>query len=179
MGVIRAIVVAAMVLAQSAAAMGAVVAQDDLDPMAPALFSYSMELDSYYPSFAPISDSWFVEATDPRASGLLVHNEDSSRWDPPDDETGRIGISVSSHAFRLTNDVGAWSGTERSLYVAERRLDPVELATDSDMLMLTGEGDFEGLTLILTDSDDGDTDTDWGVIFPTDEVPPFPELPAE
>ena len=128
-GVMRAVVMAAMVLAQSAAAIGAVVAQDDIDPMAPALFTYSMELDSYYPSLAPYSDSWFVEATDPRASGLLVHNQDSGSWEPPDDETGRIGISVSSHAFRLTNDAGAWSGTERSLYVAERLLDPVELAT--------------------------------------------------
>jgi hypothetical protein len=177
MRVIRGVAVAAMVLAQSAAAIGAVVAQDDLDPMAPAFFSYSMELDSYYPSFAPISDSWFVEATDPRASGLLVHNQDSWDWDPPDDETGRISVSVSSHAFRLTNDDGAWSGTIRSLYVAERRPDPVELATDSDMLLLTGEGDFEGLTLVLAKpNDDG---TSRGVIVPTDSIPPFPELPAE
>lgn len=177
MRVIRAVAVVAMVLAQSAAAIGAVVAQEDLDPMAPALFTYSMELDSYYPSSAPISDSWFVEATDLRASGLLVHNEDSSTWDLPEDETSRIGISVSSHAFRLTNDVGAWSGTERSLYVADRRLDPVELTTDSDMLMLTGEGDFKGLTLILAKpNDDG---TSRGVIVPLDAIPPYPELPVE
>ncbi len=177
MPVTRGVVVAAMVLAQSAAAIGAVVAQDDLDPMAPALFTYAMELDSYYPPSAPYSDSWFVEATDPRASGLLIHNEDSSSWDPPDDETGRISISLSSHAFRLSTGVGAWSGTGHSLYVAERRLNPVELATDSDMIMLTGEGDFEGLTLVLAKpNDDG---TSRGVIVPTDPIPPFPELPAE
>jgi hypothetical protein len=174
----RAVFVAAMVLAQSAAGSGAAVAQDDLDPMIPALFTYSMELDAYYPSFAPITDSWFVEATDPRASGLLVHNQGQFEWDPPD-ETGRLRGSMSSHAFRLTNDDGAWSGSARSLHVAERRLEPVVLAEDSDMLMLTGEGDFEGLTLILTQSQDGDTDASWAVIIPTDDVPPFPKLPAE
>ena len=176
MRVIRVIVVTALVLAQSAAAIDVVAAQDDRDPMAPALFTYSMELDSYYPESHHYSDSWFVEATDPRASGLLVHDQDNWDWDPPD-ETGRLSGSVSSHAFRLTNDHGVWSGTSRSLYVAERRLDPVALTTDSDMLMLTGEGDFEGLTLVLAKpNDDG---ISRGVIVPTDAILPYPELPTE
>lgn len=179
MRVIRGAVVAALVLVQSAAAMGAVAAQDDLDPEAPAVFTYTMELDAYYPSHAPITDSWFIEATDPRASGLLVHDQDIRDWELPVDETD--SLTLSSHAFRLTNDGGAWSGTARSftLWARGGGLNPEPLANDADMVMLTGEGDLEGLTLIFGFPGDDSTRSTWGVIVPTDSIPPVPGLPDE
>jgi hypothetical protein len=47
---------------------------------------------------------------------------------------------------------------------------------------LTGEGDYEGLTMelyrSLHDFNKGPMSVHgWGVIVPTDDVPPFPEIP--
>ena len=45
----------------------------------------------------------------------------------------------------------------------------------ANVAVLTGEGDYEGLTLILTQT----LDEQRGYIIPTDLLPPVPELPAE
>ena len=79
---------------------------------------------------------------------------------------------------RLTNDGGAWSGTARSVV-----LDAEDGPLVATMDVLTGEGGYEGLTLImgqferliLGQFERVDMDANWGVIVPSDQVPPMPD----
>jgi hypothetical protein len=41
--------------------------------------------------------------------------------------------------------------------------------------VLTGEGGYEGLTLIMGQSANDDTMTNWSIILPSDLMPPVPE----
>ena len=43
------------------------------------------------------------------------------------------------------------------------------------MAALTGEGDYEGLNLIMSQHRSADTETFWGVILPSDQLPPTPD----
>ena len=74
------------------------------------------------------------------------------------------------------------------LPVTPEDLQPLEIGTIvyldghglmTGLSMLTGEDGYEGLTLMMNQYRDLDTTTFWGVIIPSDKVPPFPELPAE
>jgi len=47
-------------------------------------------------------------------------------------------------------------------------------ATESTVL--TAEGGYEGLTLIMLQYWDDDSQMHWGVIVPTDRMPPVPDL---
>ena len=157
---------------------GAVAAQDEADPMAPAYFTYTLEPVGEFPVEGDedvVRDHRevdAVEATDPRASGLLTT---IGNWNEVVHE-GR-GFSNAATSVRLANDGGAWSGTGRGTITY---LDGRSLMTG--LSMLTGEDGYEGLTLMMNQYWDADTTTFWGVILPSDQVPPVPdpvEPPAE
>ena len=150
----------------------AVVAQEaEPDPMAPAFFTYTTE---------PVGESPVegdenvvrdhremdaVEATDPRASGLLTT---IGNWNEVAHEG--FGFMNAATSVRLANDGGAWSGTGRGTiaYVDGRSL-------MTGLSMLTGEDGYEGLTLMMNQYWDLDTTTFWGVILPSDQVPAVPD----
>ena len=74
------------------------------------------------------------------------------------------------YAVEVVNDEGRWVGTGRGT-------GPLGLF----YLTLTGEGEYEGLTAVVTDdpsdSDDDGISTNLAVII-EGELPPFPEMPA-
>ena len=41
--------------------------------------------------------------------------------------------------------------------------------------LLTGEGGYEGLSLILNQIWDADSERQWGVVLPSELVPPMPD----
>ena len=149
-----------------------VVAQDEEpDPMAPAYFTYTLEPVGVFPVEGDENvvrdhrEMDAVEATDPRASGLLTT---IGNWNEVAPEGS--GFSTAATSVRLANDGGAWSGTGRETiaYVDGRSL-------MTGLSMLTGEDGYEGLTLMLNQYWDLDTTTFWGVILPSDRVPPVPD----
>jgi len=87
----------------------AVAAQDEADPMAPAYFTYAM---------APAGESGagegaeMVEATDPRASGLLTSHVNLGVV-----ASDELGFMMGVADVRLTNDGGAWSGAGQFVQV--------------------------------------------------------------
>ena len=150
----------------------AVAAQEAADPMAPAFFTYTTEPvgESTMPEGMVVGDDQdmqMVEATDPRASGLVIISANSNLIELGD---GAIMTAVMSE--RLTNEGGAWSGTGR--FVMAGSGDDGVMAS---MGVLTGEGDYEGLTLIMGQSEGAGPMSNWGVIVPSDQVPPMPDLP--
>jgi hypothetical protein len=110
-----------------------------------------------------------VEAGDARASGLFTgpRNEE---W------AGRVGVV--SAQLRITNDAGTWSGPATGvlrLKAPSKREGGPAFNRSTTIATLTGDGDYEGLTLILAETQD-----EWlGYIIPTELMPPVPELPAE
>ncbi len=179
-------VMVAVVIALLGAWTTAVSAEDAADPMAPAYFTFTTGEPVEYAEgeVTPIDGTTTeirggsvvgtpVEATDPRASGLLasVHNADAFRSD--DSHYTTFTTSV-----RLVNDDGAWSGTGTSMVAFTSKMalgDDIPRSTE--LTVLTGEGGYQGLTLIMSASDDGDSEAHWGVIVPTDGMPPVPDLP--
>jgi hypothetical protein len=148
-------------------------AQDGTDPMAPAYFTYTTELVEESPRGNPMvlrdhQQVVAVEATDPRASGLMTI---TYNWNTVvlGDEWQVITTAMSE---RLTNEGGAWTGTGRGV------MSGGEAMMMTGMDVLTGEGGYEGLTLVIGQfMRAGVTDTNWGFILPSDQVPPMPEPP--
>lgn len=109
-----------------------------------------------------------LEAGDPRASGLftIVQNVE---------EMGRTRVITSMG--RIVNDAGAWSGSGAGVLRSKKNNAPQRVVT---MAVLTGEGAYEGLTLVLTDAlDDARDYNDARGYIIAAEQPPVPELPAE
>jgi len=154
-------------------------AQDAADPMAPAYFTFRLEPVGEAPmsqeaglAAFPDWEMQMVRASDPRASGLMTISVDSNLV-----EVGEGVVLTKAMSERLTNDDGAWSGTGRFVFL-DAEDGPLLAAMD----VLTGEGGYEGLTLIMGQFEDARTETYWGVIVPSDQVPPIPgplEPPAE
>ena len=169
----------------------AAVAQDEADPMAPAYFTFATELSGAFAEGQVTAiDSttteirgatWIgqpVEATDPRASGLLTYVDNADAFKFSDSHYTTVTSSV-----RLVNDGGTWSGTGTSVvaYTSEMALSD-EIPRSTGLTVLAGEGGYQGLTLIMSTPDDFDNEANWGVIIPTDGMPPVPdpmEVPVE
>ena len=162
-----------------------VAAQDEADPLAPAYFTYTTGRSAEFTEGEVTridgttteirggrSAGKPVEATDPRASGLLttVHNADAFR-------SGDSHYTTFTTSERLVNDGGAWSGTGTSVtaFTSEMSLAD-EFPRSTELTVLTGEGAYEGLMLLLGSSFDGASEAQWGVIVPTDQMPPTPDL---
>ena len=156
----------------------AVVAQDVADPMAPASFTFTLEpVDGSSNQHMPEvmrghQEANSIESTDARASGLLTG---SVNWNiAVGEDTGALSAAMSQ---RLTNDGGAWVGEGWGMLA-----DADGSSRMARMSVLTGDGDYEGLTLILSHAWDPVGELGWGIIVPSDEFPPMPDpvpVPAE
>lgn len=143
-----------------------VAAQDNAaDPMAPARFTATVGESDEMDTHAPL------EATDARASGQLTldFEEHVILGDTPD------WVMLEVLAFRIDNDGGAWSGSGLGMFGDERLgFPPVSAAT------LLGDGDYEGLTMLLYPDGTDYGEPYWGIIVPTADIPEPPTLaPAE
>lgn len=171
------------ILALTAAWGAVVVAEDAVDPMAPAYFTFAEPVTE--PAMGdeePVSTKFagevrgdvedgYLRATDPRASGRMVSNTNLNML-----EVVGGGLAAGAASVRLVNEGGAWSGTSRALHFV------VEDGGGVVMTTLTGEGGYEGLTLLMVQYADDEAQTRRGVIIPSDQVPPMPdviELPDE
>ena len=164
-------VLMAFIVALLGAWATAVVAEDAADPMAPASFTFTLEpvdesSNQHMPEVMrghPEDNS--IESTDARASGLLAS---IVNWNIAVGEgTGALSAAMSQ---RLTNDGGAWVGEGWGMLA-----DADGSSRMARMTVLTGDGDYEGLTLILSHAWDPDGELGWGIIVPSDEFPPMPD----
>lgn len=149
-----------------------VAAQEVADPMAPASFTFTLESvedtsNQHMPEvMRGYQETNTVEATDARVSGLLTS---TVNWNwAVGDETGVLSAATSQ---QLTNDGGAWNGEGRMMLA-----DADGSSRMAGMTVLAGEGDYAGLTLILSQAWDAGADPHhWGIIVPTDQLPPMPD----
>jgi hypothetical protein len=164
----------AMALALVGVWPAAVGAEDAADPMAPAYFTFTLESVEESPMGGEHMDEMevrgheemdVIEASDPRASGLLTTIANWN-WVVHED----TGFMTAATSVRLANESGAWSGTGRAGLAGVEGRSLLSL-----MAALTGEGDYEGLSLVMNQYRYADAETFWGVILPSDEVPPMPE----
>jgi hypothetical protein len=140
--------------------------------MAPASFTFTLEpveesSNQHLPEvMRGYEDANTVEATDARVSGLLTETLNSN-W-AVGAESGVLSAATSQ---RLTNDGGAWAGEGRMILA-----DAGGSSRMAGMTVLAGEGDYAGLTLILSQAWDAAADPlNWGIIVPTDQLPPMPD----
>jgi hypothetical protein len=151
------------------------------DPMAPAAFFYTSETqgepnwgveqtsaDGTVVEARGLETVESVEATDPRASGLMTTSQNRTQV-----EADGTGVQTQSLTMRLTNEGGSWSGLGQVMLGFSDEI--IEMA---GMTTLTGEGGYEGLTLFLSQGGDFLSQTAWGMIVPSDLVAPMPD-PAE
>jgi hypothetical protein len=118
-----------------------------------------------------------IETTDPRLTGSVLNaqNTDVHRVSGRDQYVAPRAVN-----YRIENEGGAWTGQGYELH-GWGADDPHQEPGGATVLMLTGEGDYEGLSAYLL--------VDWstwsettlptvdGAVFPG-EAPPFPEVPS-
>ena len=169
-----------------------VAAQDDAsaDPTAPAFFEVEYiagddfeMVEGTYEELGPgleryegeVVRGMLVDAEDPRASGewSMADNVGVVFFEPPAD---RSVADVRARSIRLENEAGAWEGTGWAATNAPASGGP-EAGTVARMSILEGTGAYEGLTLVIADTDGGAQG--WGWIMPDGLVPAIPEPPAE
>jgi hypothetical protein len=105
------------------------------------------------------SQTW--EATDPRLTGSATYHSTAYTFED---------FELKAIAVRVENDEGAWVGTGREVFWAEP-------FGSIDMLELSGEGAYEGLSALLTEDGMHEPHTLRGAIV-YGGLPPFPE-PAQ
>jgi hypothetical protein len=176
----RAALAVAISLLLVGAVSGTIGAEEAGDPRAPAFFTFDEPValspeedteDEYSDEFAAEMrgeiEVGHMEATDSRASGVLTS---VNNWNQL--MVGRGGLAAGATRHRLVNEGGAWSGTGHGFHMITER------GGATTMAILTGEGGYEGLTLVMIEYADDDTHTRRGVIVPSDQMPPMPD-PAE
>jgi len=147
------------------------------DPMTPAAFYYTLET-AGEPNWGVERESpdgtvleirgqeqvERMEATDPRASGLLTSSLNRTQV-----EVDGAGVQTGSTWMRLTNEGGSWSGPGQVMLSFSD-----EIIAMTGVTTLSGEGGYEGLTLFLTTSGDFLSQQSWGLIVPNELVAPAP-----
>jgi hypothetical protein len=171
----RSLLAIALAVSGLATWSGVAIALDGPDPMAPASFTYTLEpVDDTSNRHVPevmrgYQEANIVEATDARVSGLLAETINSN-W-AVGDETGVLSAATSQ---RLTNDGGTWVGEGRMMLA-----DAGGSSRMAGMTVLAGEGGYEGLVLILSQAwDAGAEPLYWGIVVPSESMPPMPEPPT-
>jgi hypothetical protein len=151
---------------------GGASAKEEPTLMAPASFTFTREpVDDTSNRHMPEvmrghRDASTIEATDARVSGLLTETINGN-W-AVGDETGVLSAATSQ---RLTNDGGAWVGGGRMMLAYAGGSSRM-----AGMTVLAGEGGYAGLTLILSQAwDAAAVPLNWGIIVPTDQLPPMPD----
>jgi hypothetical protein len=114
-------------------------------------------------------------ASDPRLSGNVTTRA-RGRTFPPDFEAyggAPPAVFVTARTYEVVNDGGRWVGTATGLDMTE----PEDIVMDT--VMLSGEGDYDGLTAyLLVDGDPNwDAPTFSGLLFPG-PMPSPPAVPA-
>lgn len=107
-----------------------------------------------------------LTASDPRIQGRVTISYDGDEY-PGAGEDG-ASLSAGAVTWRITTDEGAWQGSYPTFDVGQQ--------VSVETAVLTGEGAYEGLTIIWEQSRDWATDR-WeirGVIFPA----PPPDAPT-
>ena len=154
MRVIRTTTISILALGLLAGSAVGVAAQDEADPMAPSTFTWSYgdasNLVGEVIFRADGAEGYTVVALDPRASGEMTHEQvDDDIFEAIEaDEPNLFGLWES----RLVNDGGSWVGIGRKVGVSAS-LDESDNGWSSDLMVheLTGEGGYDGLSLILFD----------------------------
>ena len=108
--------------------------------------------------------SWTWDASDPRLSGTATYTFNSHGY------SGPLNALLDAIVVTVVNDGGSWAGTGQGIGSMEYGA--------MQMLMLTGEGGYEGLTAFLTEDIKNEMGTIRGVIV-AGGLPPYPEPPAE
>ena len=192
MRAIKTITISVLAFGLLAGSAVGVMAQDEefADPMAPAFFAVEYVagddfefVEGTFEEVAPglekqygaVTRGLSVDAEDPRASGDWTRLENKDLLFLEEGPDGAQVATVGARSIRVTNDAGSWEGTGHAL--ANFPPTPDEASTVATLNILTGDGAYEGLTLILADTSEGDRG--WGWIVPNGSVPPIPELPAE
>lgn len=154
--------------------------RDASDPLAPSAFTFTVEtvgepewgLEREGEDGTTVEVTGFrslerIEATDPRASGLATTAMNRNQL-----EVGGEGGGVQTFTaqVRLTNDDGAWAGGDHGVFAFAEGV-----FAGSYSNVLTGEGGYEGLSLIVNQTWDADSERFWGVILPSELVPPMPD----
>ena len=118
-----------------------------------------------------------LETTDPRLTGSVLQAQNTDVHNVSGRDQTVVPRSVN---WRIENEGGAWTGQGYELHGwgSDAPHDGVPFGVT--VLMLTGEGDYEGLSAYLmvdisTWSEDTLPIVD-GAVFPG-EAPPFPEVP--
>jgi hypothetical protein len=157
-------------------AVGDAAQDEEAAAMAPAFFTFDRGEDIFEDGDLWVR-TWSVEASDDRASGMMTSVETI-----PEPVLGTtVGeLFLGSQALRLVNDDGMWSGKGEKVVAFTETPE----AFDQFSVHMVGEDGYEGLTMMMFSTfreSGGETTADWhwGVIVPTDSVPPFPEMPAE
>ncbi len=153
--------------------------QEAVDPLAPSAFTFTVEpvgepewgVEHESEDGRTVEVTGFrsverIEATDPRASGLATTAMNRNQL-----EVGGEGGGVQTFTaqVRLTNDDGAWAGGDHGVFAFAEGV-----FAGSYSNVLTGEGGYEGLSLIVSRNWDADSERFWGVIVPSELVPPMP-----
>ena len=118
-----------------------------------------------------------VETTDPRLTGSVLQAQNTDIHSV----SGRDQfVAPRSVSWLIENDGGAWTGQGYELH-GWGADDPHQEPHGATVLMLSGEGDYEGLSAYLmvdwsTWSEDTLPTVD-GAVF-LGEAPPFPEMPS-
>jgi hypothetical protein len=117
-----------------------------------------------------------VETDDERVSGTWSKVWDFD-WSGPEPEIVQAGVSL----WSIENDGGAWSGHGTDFGYTENwqladENDPSTWGPSAEFVVLTGAGDYEGMTAMMTveQSDVGVISVS-GVVF-EGELPPVPEM---
>lgn len=104
-----------------------------------------------------------IESNDPRLTGSITRVLNANVWQ------GTEFSYVRSDQVRIENEAGSWSGPSTTIHHSGAGI-PEDEETDLHTTLLTGEGDYEGLSAHLVTSDNAFE----GIIF-AGEPPPFPE----
>ena len=151
-----------------------VAAQDEAsDPVVPPTFTWSYgDVEGSIRGYPEISQGFTVVASDPRASGEMTNDPVDEDFDEPT----LIGLWES----RLVNDDGSWVGIGKQVIGFTNDLG-LDFSWEAGLAgwEMTGEGAYEGLSLILFDpyvylidyrqqTPFGTHSNPWGVIYPSE-----------
>jgi len=109
-----------------------------------------------------------IEMSDPRLTGLLLRVLNFTVH-----PIGEGALVVQTDLWRIENDGGSWTGPSTAISgIGEI---PSDVTADLETVVLTGEGDYDGLSAYLVADWSPETGADvQGAIF-TGEMPPGPE----
>ena len=149
------------------------VAAQEADTMAPSTFTMQL-VDEPVVTTDPGTGATIAVAekvsTDQRASGTWTEVVGG-----PTVPIAEAAGLIQRIAVRIVNDGGSWVGSSRGFLTFPSDGPP----TVQFFGELVGEGGYEGLSMLFARVGVADDFEEVGLIWPTDDVPAIPDLPAE